>query len=394
MKKSHQYYIFFMCFVGMMLAALSASFRGFFVPTFKAEFGIDNTNMGMIISVAQASSMAFAFLAGKYCLRFGPKRIIATGYILIAASIGVVVSAKSWLILLAGYCGMASGTAMLVIGLNSMLPMVTILAPAIIMNFGHGIFGFGSTVYQKFLGWYLTMGYDWRTLFTSAIFIFLISACLVWFSPGEPSDDHKNHRSKLIHKKLSFALLTALMFYVTAEFLVGTWIVNFFQEGYGYTPSKASYYSTLFYGVFTVGRLFGGLVFHRISRFNGILACASLAAVSILTGQIFGGVFLYAIGLSGIFFSIIYPTTITIVNDTYGRDSSYFIGISAIATSTGIFMTNLIFGYLNDLIGVQATFNLIPVCLFISFSAFYLARREHEHILSLDVPDLPATKIL
>ncbi len=86
--------------------------------------------------------------------------------------------------------------------------------------------------------------------------------------------------------------------------------------------------------------------------------------VSILTGQIFGGVFLYAIGLSGIFFSIIYPTTITIVNDTYGRDSSYFIGISAIATSIGIFMTNLIFGYLNDLIGVQATFNLIPVCLF------------------------------
>ncbi len=235
--------------------------EAFFVPTFKAEFGIDNTNMGMIISVAQASSMAFAFLAGKYCLRFGPKRIIATGYILIAASIGVVVSAKSWLILLAGYCGMASGTAMLVIGLNSMLPMVTILAPAIIMNFGHGIFGFGSTVYQKFLGWYLTMGYDWRTLFTSAIFIFLISACLVWFSPGEPSDDHKNHRSKLIHKKLSFALLTALMFYVTAEFLVGTWIVNFFQEGYGYTPSKASYYSTLFYGVFTVGRLFGGLYF-------------------------------------------------------------------------------------------------------------------------------------
>ncbi len=82
MKKSHQYYIFFMCFVGMMLAALSASFRGFFVPTFKAEFGIDNTNMGMIISVAQASSMAFAFFSRQilssiwtqayYCNRLYP----------------------------------------------------------------------------------------------------------------------------------------------------------------------------------------------------------------------------------------------------------------------------------------------------------------------------------
>lgn len=350
------------------------------MPTFKAEFGIDNTNMGMIISVAQASSMVFSFMSGKYCLRFGPKRIIAAGYVIIAASIGIVVSAHSWLVLLAGYCGMASGTAMLVIGLNSMLPMVTIFAQAVIMNFGHGIFGFGSTIYQKFLGWYLTSGFDWRMLFMSSIGLFLASAVLVWLSPGEPSDDHKNHKSKMIHKKLSIALLIALMFYVTSEFLIGTWIVNFFQEGYGYTPSKASYYSTLFYGIFTVGRLFGGLIFHKISRFSGIMACAVLAAVSILVGQVLGGVFLYAIGLSGLFFSIIYPTTITIVNDTYGKDSAYFIGISAIATSSGIFATNLLFGYLNDKLGVQATFNVIPICLLISFAAFLVARREHASI--------------
>ena len=380
MKKSHQYYIFFMCFIGMMLAALSASFRGFFVPTFKSEFGIDNTNMGMIISVAQASSMLFSFMSGKYCLRFGPKRIIAAGYVIIAASIGIVVSANSWFVLLAGYCGMASGTAMLVIGLNSMLPMVTIFAQAVIMNFGHGIFGFGSTIYQKFLGWYLTSGFDWRVLFMGSIALFLVSAVLVWMSPGEPSDDHKNHKSKMIHKKLSIALLIALMFYVTSEFLIGTWIVNFFQEGYGYTPSKASYYSTLFYGVFTAGRLFGGLIFHKISRFNGILTFTILAAVSILVGQALGGVFLYSIGLSGLFFSIVYPTTITIVNDTYGKDSAYFIGLSAIATSIGIFVTNLLFGYLNDRLGVQATFNLIPVCLLISCAAFFIARREHSVI--------------
>ncbi len=382
MKKSHQYYIFFMCFIGMMLAALSASFRGFFVPTFKSEFGIDNTNMGMIISVAQASSVLFSFMSGKYCLRFGPKRIIAAGYVIIATSIGIVVSANSWIVLLAGYCGMASGTAMLVIGLNSMLPMVTIFAQAVIMNFGHGIFGFGSTIYQKFLGWYLTSGYNWRILFMSSIAFFLVSAVLVWFSPGEPSDDHKNHKSKMIHKKLSIALLIALMFYVTSEFLIGTWIVNFFQEGYGYTPSKASYYSTLFYGVFTAGRLFGGLIFHKVSRFNGILVFTGLASISILVGQYFGGVFLYAIGISGLFFSIIYPTTITIVNDTYGKDSAFFIGISAIATSTGIFVTNLLFGYLNDKLGVQSTFNLIPVCLIISCIAFYIAKREHSTIFS------------
>ncbi|GKT16023.1 MFS transporter, partial [Aduncisulcus paluster] len=126
-----------------------------------------------------------------------------------------------------------------------MLPMVTIFAQAIIMNFGHGIFGFGSTIYQKFLGWYLSSGLNWRALFLGSIALYAVSALLVWFAPGEPSDEHKNHKSTLIHKKLSYALLLALMFYVTSEFLMSTWIVNYFQEGYGYSPSKASYYSTL-----------------------------------------------------------------------------------------------------------------------------------------------------
>ena len=380
MKKSQQYYIFFMCFLGMMLAAVGSSFRGFFVPTFKAEFGIDNTNMGMIISVAQASSMIFSYWAGKYCLRIGPKRIIAIGYLIIGASIGLIVSANSWTLLLAGYCGMASGSAILVIGLNSMLPMVTIFTQAIIMNFGHGIFGFGSTLSQKFLGWYVTGGFAWRALFSGAIAFYIISAVLVWFAPGEPSDDHRNHKSKLIHKKLSLALLLAIMFYVTSEFLVGTWIINYFQEGYGYTPSQASYYSTLFFGIFTGGRLFGGLIFRKIRRFNGILACVSLAGLAIVTGQTLGGSFLFLIGFSGLFFSIVYPTTITLVNDTYGKDSAYFIGISAITTSMTIFVSNLLFGYLNDKIGVQLTFNLIPLCLCISLLGYILARREYKII--------------
>jgi len=364
----------------MMLAAVGSSFRGFFVPTFKAEFGIDNTNMGMIISFAQASSMLFSYYAGKHCLRIGPKKIIAIGYVIIGASIGVIVSASSWTTLLAGYCGMASGSAILVIGLNSMLPMVTIFTQAIIMNFGHGIFGFGSAVSQKFLGWYVSSGFSWRLLFTGAIGFYIVSALMVWFSPGEPSDDHRNHKSKFIHKKLSIALLIAMMFYVTSEFLVGTWIINFFQEGFNYSPSKASYYSTLFFGIFTAGRLLGGLIFKKIRRFTGILTSILLAAGSIIAGQALGGIFLVLIGLSGLFFSIVYPTTITLINDMYGKDSAYFIGLSAIATSMTIFASNLLFGYFNDKLGVQITFNLIPLCLCISFLGYFIARREYNLI--------------
>jgi fucose permease len=380
MKKSHQYYIFFMCFLGMMLAALSSSYRGFFVPTYKAEFGITNTHMGMIISIAQISSMAFSYVGGKYCLRIGPKKLIFLGYLINAGAIVLVLSAHSWPLLFIGFCGMSSGTALLVLSLNTMLPMVTLFSQAVIMNFGHGIFGFGSAIYQKSLGWYLTNAYDWRMLFLISAFVYIASAVLVWFTPGEPTDEHRNHRSRLIHKKLSFALLLALMFYVTSEFLIGTWIINYFQEGYGYSPSRASFYSTLFYGTFTAGRLVGGVIFHKVSRLNGIVVFSSLAIISLLAGQMIGGPLLILLGISGIFYSVIYPTTITLVNDTYGNDSAYFIGLSALCTATGVFALNLIFGYFNDRYGVHATFYLIPFTMTLSLIGYLIARHEYQKI--------------
>ncbi len=71
-----------------------------------------------------------------------------------------------------------------------------------------------------------------------------------------------------------------LMFYVVAEFLVGSWIINFFQEGYGYTPAKAAFYSTLFYGTFTAGRMLGGFAIHKLNPLKAIITTCLIAATS------------------------------------------------------------------------------------------------------------------
>lgn len=380
MKKSQQYYILFMCFTGMMLAALGYSYRGFFVPTYKLAFNISNTQMGLIIGFAQVASMIFAYFGGRNCLRIGPKRIISLGYFLTGLSLSLIVFADSWLLLLAGYCGMSSGMTLMVLGLNTILPMVTLVSQALLMNMVHGVFGFGATIYQKGLGWFLSNNYNWRTLFLWSIAIFLINGVLVLFSPGEPSDEHKSHKSTFVHKRLSFALLFALMFYVSSEFLVGSWIINYFQEGYEFSPKQAAYYSTLFFGVFTAGRMLGGFILHRIDRLRGIITCCFIGVSLIILGQIIGGAFLYLIGMSGLFYSIVYPTTMTLINDTYGKDSAYFMGISSTTTALGVFVFNLLFGFLNDSIGVQLTYTLIPLCLFLSMVSFILANHEYKKI--------------
>lgn len=371
MKKSQQIYILVLSFLGMIMIAIAFSYRGFLVPTFKAEFGIDNTRMGIVLSVAQLVSMAFTYYGGLYCLRFGQKRIIAFGCFVVAFSLLLLGLAHSFTLLLISYCGLSSGVSLLVLGINTILPVITLFSQAILMNFVHGIFGLGSTVAQKGLAWYLSQNFSWRLLLIGTAATFVVHGLLMLFAPGEPTDEHKAHKASLPYKKFSILLITALSFYVVAEFLIGSWIINYFQEGFSFTPVKAAFYSTLFYATFTLGRLGGGFIMNRIKRLQGIIVCTVLAALSILLGQLMAGSFFFMIGLSGLFFSIVYPTTVTISNEVYGKEGPYFIGIASTATALGAFAVNLVFGYLNDALGVVLTFYGVPLCLAIS-AGFYI----------------------
>ncbi len=394
MKKSEQIYILALSFIGMIMVSVAFSYRGFLVPTFKSEFHIDNTRMGLAISVAQLASMVFAYYGGIYCMRLGQKRVIAFGCFMVAVSMGLLAFAHSWVMLIVSFCVMSSGTSLMVLGLNTILPMVTLFSQSILMNFVHGIFGLGSTVSQKGLAWYLSGEMSWRLLFAVTAGVFVMQGILMLFAPGEPSAENRAHRASLPYKKFSALFIVALSFYVIGEFLLGSWIINYFQEGFSYTPAKAAFYSTLFFATFTVGRLGGGFVMNRVKRLQGIILCMILAALSVLLGQLLEGPFFILIGLSGLFFSIVYPTAVTIANEVYGKEGPYFIGLSSTATALGVFAVNLIFGYLNDALGVIRTFYGVPFCLGVSTVFFIWAAVERKKLPPkahvLEEPEMPS----
>ena len=72
------------------------------------------------------------------------------------------------------------------------------------------------------------------------------------------------------------------------------------------------------------------------------------------------------------------PSTTSLVNETYGKDSAYFMGISSMVTALGGFASNMVFGYFNDLLGVRTTFNMVAVCLLLSALVFTLAYKEYH----------------
>ncbi len=80
---------------------------------------------------------------------------------------------------------------------------------------------------------------------------------------------------------------------------------------------------------------------------------------------------LYFISLSGLFFAIIYPTTIALVGKIFNQTSSKAIAIISTSISIFVLISGLLIANLNDLIGPYLSFYLIPICQLISLF-FYI----------------------
>ena len=132
----------------------------------------------------------------------------------------------------------------------------------------------------------------------------------------------------------------------------------------------------------------------RVKRLYSIIVCMVLATAFVFVGQILGGSLFLLIGLSGIFFSVVYPTAVTIANEVYDRQGPYFIGVSSMATSILVFIINVSFGYLNDALGVVLTFYGVPACLLVSTLLFVGVSVERRKLppkaQALEEPEPPS----
>lgn len=376
MTRREQIVLLTMTYGIMILLSACTSLRGFLLPDFKTTFHIDNTRMGLIISISQLSSMAFSFVAGRYCLRWGQRRIVALGCFLLAVSCIVIGASPNAWILALGYIGLAGGFMFLVLGLNTILPMILIASQTLLMNLLHFFFGLGTTLSQQVIALFLEHQGNWRVLF------FVVSAALVVAGfailNGQASHSGTGHKKKhtFMYPGFSASFFAGLSLYIVCEFLMSNWIINFMREGYAMSSANAGLYTTVFFGTFTFGRLIGGFVMSSRDPLASIAASTTLSAVAVFAGLSFGVHSLMLLGISGLFFAAVYPTAASMFSSIYREGGPYMLGISSAISAFMMFAVNLLFGICNDLIGVRATFYFIPVIMLFSTGMFLLARHK------------------
>jgi fucose permease len=360
----------------MALNAMAENTKGIFIPSFKSDFNIDNTGIGIMIFIASLAYILFSYIGGILCEKIGQKRVIILGLICMFFSLSLMSVVDSYTSFLINMFIMNIGLALTSIAINTLVPVLLLSYQAILMNIIHFCYGVGGATGQALGGILMTKGFTWRNIYLGISILFVIILIAFTFikipHTHKYSEGNKINKLHVLRNKVIYFYVFALGFYVFSEVATVSWLVNYIKDNYKYNSSKSAFYSVLFLIIFSIGRLVGGFVVEKLGYLKTTMGSLIIAVCLFTLGLVIGEGGLIIISASGLFFAVTFPTLVLTISKVFKQNTSYITGVIVTLTSSVNMLLNLAIGKLNDKVGTYFAFYMIPISLIISIIFIYL----------------------
>ena len=363
--------------VAVFLVVLYAVFsmcdnlKGIFIPIYKEEFLLSDTQAGAISTSAMLALAIFQYLSSLIVGRLGYKRLLVISFIVVGSAIILVVFSTSYLTLLFSIFLLYIGMSMFNLNINLLGPALAVTSPAILMSCIHGSYGLANSAMQRAAGTLLENGISWRWFFLFLLIPFGIM--LIWAIflkiPYQPQVVKSSSGKKALFKNpMIYLYMLAAGFYSASEAGVGCWFVNYMSESFYMGAEERA-----------IGLVFGGFVIRYLGYFRTVLFYAVAAAALTSAGIAFGKSGLLLIVLAGLAFSSIYPTTLSTIPSSFGKETSQATGLIMMSSSLTAMLSTLLIGLLNDFIGTRPAFFIVPLCLaFVAITSRFIQKSSQK----------------
>jgi FHS family glucose/mannose:H+ symporter-like MFS transporter len=247
-----------------------------------------------------------------------------------------------------------------------------------LLAFFHGV---GSMVAPLYAGQLLNAGVSWRRVYQSSLIIVIL--LFLYFVLVKYPKSERSGSSGLNMKVLGKSVFTGEMLlfyfiiavYVAAEIGIGSWLVEFLQQSKSQSVLTSSRFLALFFAAITVGRFIGSFIVERIGYLK-IMLYASLASVACLAiGTFAPSAFAFFLPLTGLFFSIIFPTTTAAVSDLHKENAGTILGLLFTFGGIGGMFGPWTIGLTSDWLGIHTGFAIVTLLCIATSAAFWLLRR-------------------
>lgn len=388
--------IFLAMSVAMIAVAMTDHTKGIFVPSFKESFNIDDVGIGYILFLSSLAYVGGSFISGRFIEKYYQKKTMIIASVMQIIGLLLLVFMSDKISFAIGIILTNFSIASISLSINTTVSLLNIKRRALMMNFVHFLYGIGATLTQKFAGILLFEGFTFRNIYFIVMIFYSFLLFLSYFAgfanseikPNIPiiSDgikdeftkkeldkdipekkaNSKRKRFNAYEIRLLVIISLALGMYAGAELQTGNWLYSYIVTSFKMNSSEATNYTAAFFGLFTFGRLIGGIVAEKIGYLKSIIISMLIGSIFYISGLFIGVNGLVIISISGLFFSIVYPTVMVVIRDVF--DNNYVVAtgiVIAVASGVNMFFNPLI-GAVSKYFGIEIAMFFLPVFLFLS----------------------------
>jgi fucose permease len=266
----------FLAFVGL---GLSAGLLGVAWPFMQEDFNLALDAVNVLLLVQTITYTLASFLIGRTMARFGSGMSLVGGMLIMALCFFGIALSSAWvLVVVFGLiAGFGSGT--IDAGLNMYL---TTYHSARAMNWLHASFGVGVTIGPLIMT-YCVLHVKWQIGYavTGGVLIIILAFLIVtrhlWRNEGFQSAENKPVRraslSQSLHVPVLWFSLITFLAYVGMEIGIGQWAYTLLTQSRGIAPEVAGPWVSIYWGVFTGGRVFFGFIANRFDSTRLLRSC-------------------------------------------------------------------------------------------------------------------------
>lgn len=367
----------FFAFVVLMVGLGSNdSLRGIFSTIFQERFSLTTTQLGLIVTASYIGNLVFLLVGGNLSTRFSKKRVLQVLILIWMAALALFAFTSNYTVLLIGMALALGSSTLLNTTMNLITPLLFATAPGFFVNFLFFTQEIGTSGSQYVLGSHADGFAFWQhtnlvLLILGAVAFALLLFCNVPEEAADPADTPAQKGSYDWRIIVPYVLVFG--FYFIAEHGVMNWMVAYGVDGLGLPQASAAKYLSVFFGGMMIGRLCLSPLVDKLGALKSLAAFGGVSCVLYLIGSLGGAVTMPVWAISGLSFSILYPTLVMSIRLYFpAQQVSGAAGTILSIASLADILFNVGFGKLVDMAGYAVSIRVLPLSVLAFFIVFML----------------------
>ena len=372
-------------FLCLFLLGLIDNLKGTTLPPLLAELNFNDAQGGAILLWSYLGFLAAALLVGMLSDLAGNRAVVLAAAVCLLLGIGGYSTAQQfgWL---------AAAMALLGVGLGGIDMAGNLLIVAYytrnkgrylnLMAFFHGV---SSTIAPYYAGLLLTAGLSWRQIYQYPMIVvggLLAMGLLAPFPKPEVQQksgiDFRAIGKILLHPGMGW-FFALMILYVSSELGVASWIVAYLQRIHDLGVTESAGALSLYFAGLMVGRLLGTVFVERLGYLRSILIMAVGSTIVLWIGLLGPGMAYWLLPLSGLFFSIIFPTITAAVADRVTENVGTVMGLLFAFCGIGGALGPWLIGLVSNIAGIEMGFAVNGVTSLAMVGCIVMVMRAARH---------------